>query len=334
MPKHRRAVNAPLRSRRYKLEVATAQDDPEPPDLAETPLSDYEGADDGIKKNITFSDGDVFHFEEPFPNRDVGKERRTAKSKKKDSKRNRRHAASCASRARRRNAERKRQANQHVGRHLDQKRPAAVCIEDKSLTAMMASARGPGRAQKTGLNRSLAAAGLSGLKLIVSNQCAKRGIHLILVPPQGSSQSCPRCGHRHRKNRKTQASFRCLNCNWTGNADHSGATILRNRGFVRTMERIHGYSPYVEDAPTGWPEQPSRGGQQLLLLPDENTPKPKRNATRQALPKRRQSGSGTPGRTAQVQIQQAAMTLVEGPAPETGLAQGVQSADCNAHKHL
>ena len=313
--------------------MATAQDDPEPPDLADTPLQDYEGADDGIKKNLAFSDGDVFHFEELFPTRDVRKERRTAKGKKKNSKRNGRHAAACARLTKRRNAERKRQANQHVGHHLDQNRPAAVCIEDKSLTNMMASARGPGRAQKAGLNRSLAAAGLSGLKLILSNQCAKRGINLILVPPQGSSHSCPRCGYQHRKNRKTQASFRCLNCSWTANADQSGATVLRNRGFVRTTERIHGYSPYVEDAPTGWLEQPSRGGQQSLL-PPENTPKPKRNATRPALRKRRRSGSGAPGRTAQVQIQQAAMTFVKGPAPETGLAHGVQSADCNAHKHM
>ena len=194
-------------------------------------------------------------------------------------------------------------------------------MENKSLTAMMRSARGPGRARKAGLNRSLTAAGLSGLALIVANQCAKRGIHLLLVPPQGSSQTCPRCGHRHRKNRKTQASFRCLNCNWTGNADHSGANVLRNRGFVRTTERIHGYTPTVEAASTGWREQPSRGGQQSLLLPEVNTPKPTRSATRPARRRRNRPGSGAPGRTAQVQ--QAAMTLVTGPAPETGRAQGV-----------
>ena len=281
--KYRRAANAPMHCRRYELTVAIAQDDPEPADLAEVGLSAYEGIDDGIKNNLTFSDGDVFHFKEPLPNRDVRKERSTAQRKKKGSKRSRQHAASCQSRTNRRNAERKRQANLHVAKHLNRNQPAAVCMENKSLTAMMSSASGPGRAQKAGLNRSLATAGLSGLALIVANQCAKRGIHLMLVPPQGSSQTCPRCGDRHRKNRKTQASFRCLNCNWTGNADLAGATILRNRGFVRTTERIHGYTPTVEDAPTGWQEQPSQGGGRSSCCCPAKT-RPSQSATRRGRP--------------------------------------------------
>ena len=327
--KHRRAANAPLHCRRYHLTVAVAHDDPELPDLANTPLSAYEGGDDGIKNNLTFSDGDVFHFKEPLPNRDVRKERRTSQRKKKGSKRSRRYAASCQSRTNRRKAERKRQANLYVAKHLDENQPVAVCMEDKSLTNMMSSAKGPGRARKAGLNRSLANAGLGGLAHIVANQCAKRGIHIILVPPQGSSQTCPRCGNRQRENRKIQASFRCLNCKWNGNADLSGATILRNRGFVRTTERIHGYTPPIEVAPTGCREQPSQDGQPpLMLLPTENTPKPKRNETKQARPKRDPPGSGTPGRKARVQTRQAAMTLVmePAPAPDPGRAHGVQSA--------
>ena len=73
--KYRRAANAPLHCRRYKLTVVAAHDDPEPADLAEVGLSTYEGIDDGIKNNLTFSDGDVFHLKEPFPNRDVGQPR-------------------------------------------------------------------------------------------------------------------------------------------------------------------------------------------------------------------------------------------------------------------
>ena len=240
--KRRRAANAPLHCRRYYLNVAVAHDDPELADLAQASLAAYEGGDDGIKNNLTFSDGDVFHFKEPLPNRDVRKERQTAKRKKKGSKRSRRYAASCQSRTNRRKAERKRQANLHVAKHLDENQPAAVCMENKSLTAMMSSARGPGRAQKAGLNRSLANAGLGGIARIVANQCAKRGIHVILVPPQGSSQTCPRCGNRQRKNRKIQTSFRCLICKWNGNADLSGATILRKprlRTHHRAYPRIH-----------------------------------------------------------------------------------------------
>ena len=327
---YRHSSNTPLKSRRYTLHIGVGHDDPEPPDLANVPLSKYEGADDGVKNNITFSDDNVFHFREPHPNRDVQQERRTAKGKKKGSKRAQRHAKSCSAKSRKRTAERKRQANVHLGQHLDRTQPAAVCIEDKSLSSMMRSAKGPGKAQKAGLNRSLATAALGELAQILAIQCAKRGINIIPVPPQGSSRSCPRCGHRQRKNRKTQAVFQCLNCNWTGHADRSAARVLRNRGFVRTTERIHGYTPSVEDAPTGWREQPSSGGQQPLLLPGENTPKPKRNATRPARHRRSRSGSGTPSPTAQVRTQ-GSLTLFREPSPETGRAEGVQST---SHERL
>ena len=81
--KYRRAANAPMHCRRYELSVAIAQDDPEPADLTELGLSHYEGIDDGIKNNLTFSDGDVFHFKEPLPNRDVRKERVQPRGRKR-----------------------------------------------------------------------------------------------------------------------------------------------------------------------------------------------------------------------------------------------------------
>ena len=63
-----------------------------------------------------------------------------------------------------------------------------------------------------------------------------------------------------------------------------------------------------------------------MLLPSQNTPKPKRSETRQARPKRDQTGSGAPGQKARVQTQQATMTLVMETAPDPGRAHGVQSA--------
>ena len=328
--KHRRAANAPLHARRYKLAITVGHHDPDLPDLADAPLSAYEGIDDGIKNNLTFSDDDRFNFRESYPTRDARAERRVAQRKMQGSKRGKRHAATCTRKTRRRNAERRRQANHHVGQHLDRNQPVAICVENKSVAKLMRSGHGKGRAQKTGLNRSLAAAGLSGLALVVANQAAKRGIHLIFVPPQGSSQTCPRCGYRHRKNRKTQASFQCLRCNWTGHADHSASIILRNRGFVRTTERIHKYTPVTEVAPTGWREQSSRGGQHTLLPPSENTSQPDRDATR---PASRRPGSVTPGRTAQVRDRQATMTPVMGPAPETGSPKVYKVRTCIVGQH-
>ena len=51
-----------------------------------------------------------------------------------------------------------------------------MCIEDKSLANMTRSAAGKGRRRKAGLNRSLAAVGLSENQQILVNQCLKSRI--------------------------------------------------------------------------------------------------------------------------------------------------------------
>ena len=103
--------------------------------------------------------------------------------------------------------------------------------------------------------------------------------------------------------------------------------IHRNRGFVRTTERIHGYTPYAEDVPTGWQEQPSRPEGQPLPSRAQNAHKPKRNATN---PKggasTRRAGSGTRGPTAQVLGTKRPAVPDGSASQETGLAEGVQTS--------
>ncbi len=293
------SVNAPLESRRYALHVTVAIEVPDPPDLADAPLETYDGMDDGLARNWTFSNGEHYKFEEPYPKRDVRQERRTLQGKKKGSKRRTHHQRDCKERSRIRGAERKRQFNEHAIAHLDSVQPAAMALEQKRVSNMMRSAKGQGRSRKAGLNRELATAGLSLLSQILARQCAKRGIHTIPVPAPGSSQSCPNCGHRHRRNRESQAVFVCRKGDWEGNADHSAALIHRNRGFVRTAERIHGYTPCAEDVPTGWKEQPSRHSEQQKPAVAENASKPKRNAASPRVSAQR-AGSGARGPTSQV----------------------------------
>ena len=279
MSERRRLVNAPLAMRRYKLHIAVEVEVSDPPDLTDVPIERYDGMDDGVARNWTFSNGEHYNFVEPYPNRDVRAERRTRHSKQKGSKRKARHQRECDRKSRVRQEERKRQFNHHAIAHLRNVRPAAMAIERKHVVNLMRSASGPGKKSKAALNHSLALASISALNQILGRQCLKRGVHVLPVPARGSSQSCPNCGYRHRSNRETQAMFRCRHCGWTGNADTSAAIIHRNRGFVRTTERIHGYTPCAEDAPTGWQEQPSRQEGQPLPSPAQNATKPKRHAT-------------------------------------------------------
>ena len=299
MDDRRVSVNAPLESRRYALHVTVAMEVPNPPNLADAPLESYDGMDDGLARNWTFSNGEHYKFKEPYPKRDVRQERITLQGKKKGSRRQTHHQRKCKERSRIRGAERKRQFNEHAVAHLDSVQPKAMAVERKRVSNMMRSAKGQGRSRKARLNRELAMAGLSILGEILARQCAKRGINTIPVPASGSSQSCPNCGHRHRRNRDSQAVFRCRKGDWEGNADHSAALIHRNRGFVRMAESIHGYTPYAEDVPTGWREQPSRCGDQQRPAVAENASKPKRNA---ASPRgnARRAGSGARGPTSQV----------------------------------
>lgn len=52
-------------------------------------------------------------------------------------------------------------------------------------------------------------------------ECAERLI--VEVPPHHTSQTCSRCGHCEKANRRTQADFVCLKCHFSINADHNAA---------------------------------------------------------------------------------------------------------------
>ena len=332
LPNRRRSANAPLGARQYQLHVAIKCDDPEPAILADANIDDFLGIDDGVKNHMAFSDGNRFSATELYPNRRTHLERRALQGKQTNSKRRQRAHTLHLTRNCRRNADKKRQTNAAVIEQLQRAQPTAVVVEGKQISNLMRSAHGKGRRSKAGLNKALANVTLGTNQRIVANHAQKRGIHIIPVPAPGTSQTCPRCGYRHDKNRETQASFLCRSCGWPGHADHSAAIIIRNRGFVRTTERIHGYTPSAEVAPTGWQEQPSCQRQPALLPLAQSTHKPKRNATKPSkshIGKR--SGSAAPGRTTQV-----LGTLIphagpmqpshgEGQALETGSAQGAQT---------
>ena len=332
IPDCRRSANAPLQARHYQLHVSVKCNDPQPADLADASIDEYLGMDDGVKNHFTFSDGTRCSFKELYPNRRPHLERRALQGKHKSSKRRQHAELRHRTKNRKRNADKRRQVNAAVISQLETGRPIAMAVEGKHVINMMRSTHGTGHRRKAGLNKALANVTLGQNQRILATQAQKRGIHIIPVPAPGTSQTCPRCGHRHRKNRETQASFLCRSCGWPGHADHSAAIIIRNRGFVRTIERIHGYTPSAEVAPTGWQEQPSGPGQPALLPRAQSTPKPKRNATKPSRSHEGQrSGSGAPGRTTQVlgtQIPHAGPMPPShgaGQALETGSAQGAQT---------
>jgi IS605 OrfB family transposase len=58
------------------------------------------------------------------------------------------------------------------------------------------------------------------------------GVPVVLVNPRNTSRECSVCGYIDKKNRKNQASFVCLECGHTENADFNAAKNIAFRAVV------------------------------------------------------------------------------------------------------
>lgn len=84
-----------------------------------------------------------------------------------------------------------------------------------------------GQAAKRGLNREISGScwGMLSARLRDKNDI------VVEVPAAFTSQRCNACGHTERRNRKSQARFRCMKCDHTGDADTNAARNIRDIAF-------------------------------------------------------------------------------------------------------
>ncbi len=59
-------------------------------------------------------------------------------------------------------------------------------------------------------------------------------VEIIAINPVYMSLRCSECGHTDQKNRKSQALFCCLSCNYTDNADVNAAKNIIAAGLAVT----------------------------------------------------------------------------------------------------
>lgn len=120
------------------------------------------------------------------------------------------------------------------------KNHAVVVLEDLKVKNMSRSAAGtieqPGRnvRAKSGLNKSILDQGWGEFRRQLEYKLNWAGGELVLVPPQYTSQRCHECGHVDRKNRLSQASFRCTHCGYAANADYNAALNILAAGQAVT----------------------------------------------------------------------------------------------------
>lgn len=121
-----------------------------------------------------------------------------------------------------------------------------VAIEDLRVANMTRSAKGtieqPGTnvAQKAGLNRAILAQGWGECARMLDYKLAQRGGALVKVPAAYTSQTCARCGVVDPHSRRKQATFRCVGCGHTANADTNAAQNVLAAGLVVTARGAHG----------------------------------------------------------------------------------------------
>lgn len=108
-------------------------------------------------------------------------------------------------------------------------RYSTVVVEKLNIKNMSASASGtieePGKnvKQKSGLNRSILRQGWGQFYSMLEYKAKSKGVNFVTVNPAYTSQMCSACGYVDRNNRISQASFKCLKCGHTENADINAA---------------------------------------------------------------------------------------------------------------
>jgi putative transposase len=109
------------------------------------------------------------------------------------------------------------------------KNHAIIILEDLRITNMSASASGtresPGKQvrAKSGLNKSILDQGWGEFARQLEYKQLWKGGRTLFVPPHNTSRACSQCGYTSAENRKTQARFACVACNYTTNADINAA---------------------------------------------------------------------------------------------------------------
>lgn len=118
------------------------------------------------------------------------------------------------------------------------KNHAMIVVEDLKVANMSKSASGtlqaPGKKvqQKRGLNRSILDQGWGEFRRQLEYKQAWRNGLFLAVNPRNTSRKCFNCGCVSADNRKTQTTFKCIECGYTENADVNAARNILAAGHA------------------------------------------------------------------------------------------------------
>jgi putative transposase len=227
-------VSATRTGKHWDIAIQTEMDVAEPAHPSATAV----GADMGIKRFVTLSDGTFYEPLNSFKNLEAKLARAQRKlSGRRNGSQNWLKQKAVVNRIHTKIANARKDYLHKVSTDISENQ-AIVVLEDLKVVNMSKSAKGtlenPGKnvKQKTGLNKAILDQGWSEFRRMLQYKQIWRGGLMLAVPPQHTSQECPMCHFVHADNRRSQAVFRCINCGHTAHADHVAAINILAAGHA------------------------------------------------------------------------------------------------------
>jgi IS605 OrfB family transposase len=193
---------------------------PEPPTDKPT---QYIGVDLGIVQIATDSTGETFSGDKIETKRQQISKLRSALQSKET-----RSAKKHLKKLKRKESLFRRDVNHCISKKLVEKAKdsiSAIALEDLTGIRKNTTVRKSQRAKHFGWS-------FYQLRSFISYKAAMKGVQVVLVDPKDTSRECSVCGYTDKKNRKSQAKFKCLSCGHAENADFNAAKVISKRAEV------------------------------------------------------------------------------------------------------
>lgn len=190
-----------------------------------TNQDDFLGVDLGVTNIAVDSDGEI-HSAKTVNNVRFRHRRLRKKLQSKGTKASRRRLKKLSGKERRF----AKHVNHEISKHIVTKAKdtdRGIALEELGGIRDRVTARKPQRVQ-------LHSWSFFQLRSFIEYKAKQMGVEVKAVDPRNTSRTCPYCGHVDKANRKTQSKFICVDCGFSGLADHIAATNIRRRASVTT----------------------------------------------------------------------------------------------------
>jgi len=127
---------------------------------------------------------------------------------------------------------RQRRDHDHVlsKRIVQQAQPGSTIVLENLTNIRETSRIGRGKDNKNvDTRRRLHSWSFAQLYSFVDYKAEARGIEVVKVDPRHTSQTCSKCGHQARNNRRSQSLFLCRSCGYCLDADLNAAKNIREK---------------------------------------------------------------------------------------------------------